>query len=71
LGVSGIQFGTVTLPVPSSQGSNSYQFNIDHLPNQKDQFRYRYSRYRYSAEQAGSGGLQFNNNVYTTRICFP
>jgi hypothetical protein len=69
LGVPGIQFGTVTLPLPSSQGSDAYQFNFDHLPNQKDQFRYRYSRYRYSAEQAGSGGPQFNNNVvYNTDL---
>jgi hypothetical protein len=69
LGVPGIQFGTVTLPLPSSQGSDAYQFNFDHLPNQKDQFRYRYSQYRYSAEQAGNGGPQFNNNVvYNTDL---
>jgi hypothetical protein len=69
LGVAGIPFGTVTLPVPSSSQYKSYQFNIDHLPNQKDQFRYRFAPYRYSAEQAGQGGLQFNNNlVYNTNL---
>ncbi len=69
LGVSGIQFGEVILPIPNSQEQKSYQFNIDHLPNEKNQFRYRYSRSNYAAEQAGSGGLSFNNlNVYDTNL---
>lgn len=69
LGVSGIQFGEVILPIPAFQEQKSYQFNIDHLPNAKNQFRYRYSRSRYLAEQAGSGGLSFNNNVlYNTDL---
>jgi hypothetical protein len=69
LGVPGIQFGQVILPIPTAIGSRAYQFNIDHLPNQKDQFRYRYNRYRYLSEQAGSGGLQFNNNLlYNTDL---
>jgi hypothetical protein len=58
-----IPFGTVSLPIPAFQAQNSYQFNIDHLPNEKNQFRYRFSRTRYAAEQAGSGGLAFNNNL--------
>lgn len=69
LGRTGIPFGLVTLPIPASQQSKSYQFNFDHLPTDKNQFRYRYNRYRYAAEQAGSGGLQFNNNVvYNTDL---
>ena len=63
LGVSGVQFGTVVLPIPAFQEQKSYQFNVDHLPSATDQFRYRFSRTRYLAEQAGLGGLAFNNNV--------
>lgn len=69
LGVSGIPFGEVILPIPNSQAQKSYQFNIDHLPNTKNQFRYRYSRSNYAAEQPGSGGLAFNNlSVYDTDL---
>ncbi len=63
LGRTGIPFGEVILPIPAFQQQKSYQFNIDHLPTQRDQFRYRFARTRYVAEQAGSGGLAFNNNV--------
>ncbi len=67
-GVS-IAFGTVILPIPAFQDQKSYQFNIDHLPNEKNQFRYRYARSRYLAEQAGNGGLAFNNNsTYDTDL---
>jgi len=62
-GVVGVPFGDVSLPIPAFQDQNSYQFNVDHLPSEKDQLRYRYSRTRYLAEQAGNGGLAFNNNV--------
>ncbi len=62
-GITGIPFGTVILPIPAFQEQKSYQFNIDHLPNEKNQFRYRFSRSRLLAEQAGNGGLAFNNNV--------
>ena len=62
-GVSGVPFGDVFLPVPAFQDQKSFQFNVDHLPSDKDQLRYRYSRTRYLAEQAGLGGLAFNNNV--------
>ena len=69
LGQTGISFGEVILPIPAFQESDNYQFNFDHLPNQNNQFRYRYNRYRYLAEQAGSGGLAFNNNVlYNTDL---
>lgn len=69
LGRTGIPFGNVILPIPAFQQQKSYQVNIDHLPNEKNQFRYRYSRSRFLAEQAGNGGLSFNNNsVYDTDL---
>ena len=67
LGVAGIPFGTFNLPVPAFSQQKSYQFNIDHSPNQDNQIRYRYARSRFLAEQEGSGGLSFNNNsLYDT-----
>lgn len=63
LGLSGVGFGDVILPIPAFSEQKSYQFNIDHLPNENNQFRYRYSRARFLAEQPGDGGLAFNNNV--------
>ena len=69
LGVSGIPFGPVELSIPNTFTTKSYQFNIDHLPNEKNQFRYRYSDSRQSAEQAGNGGLAFNNFAdYNTKL---
>ncbi len=58
-----IPFGEVILPIPAFQDQKSFQFNVDHTPGDKDQFRYRYSRTRFLAEQAGNAGLAFNNNV--------
>ncbi len=69
LGVTGVEFGRVTLPIPAFQDQKSYQFNIDHLPNEENQFRYRFARTRYLAEGAGRGGLAFNNNsLYNTDL---
>ena len=69
LGVSGIPFGPVELSIPNTFTTKSYQFNIDHLPNEKNQLRYRYSDSRFSAEQSGNGGLAFNNfNVFNTKL---
>lgn len=69
LGVSGIPFGPVALSIPNTSTTKSYQFNVDHLPNEKNQLRYRYSDSRFSAEQPGNGGLAFNNlNVYNTKL---
>lgn len=69
LGIPNVPFGDVFLPIPSSQEQKSFQLNIDHLPNERNQLRYRYARSRYSAEQAGNGGLAFNNfSVYNTDI---
>lgn len=69
LGVSGIPFGAVALSVPNSSNNKAFQINIDHLPNEKNQLRYRYSDSRFSAEQPGNGGLAFNNlNVFNTKL---
>jgi len=69
LGVAGIPFGRFFLAIPSFQDQKSYQFNVDVLPNEKNQFRFRYARTRYNAEQKGNGGLNFNNlNLYNTDI---
>ena len=69
LGVSGIPFGPVALSIPNSSNNKAFQINIDHLPNEKNQLRYRYSESRFSAEQPGNGGLAFNNlNVYNTKL---
>jgi hypothetical protein len=69
LGVSGIPFGPVALSIPNTFTNKSYQFNIDHLPNEKNQLRYRYSDSRFSAEQAGNGGLAFNNSsIFNTKL---
>ena len=69
LGRTGIQFGEVILPIPAFSDQKSYQFNIDHLPNEKNQFRYRFSRTRFLAEGPGNGGLAFNNNnLYNTDL---
>ncbi len=63
LGVSGIPFGEVVLPVPNSTSGHSFQINIDHSPDEKNQFRYRFSFDRQRAEQPGGGALKFNNLV--------
>ena len=69
LGVSGIPFGPVALSIPNTFTTKSFQFNVDHLPNEKNQLRYRYSDSRFSAEQAGTGGLAFNNSsVFNTKL---
>ncbi|MEQ1764153.1 MAG: carboxypeptidase regulatory-like domain-containing protein, partial [Pyrinomonadaceae bacterium] len=69
LGVSGIPFGPVALAIPNTSTNKAFQINIDHLPNERNQLRYRYSDSRFSAEQAGNGGLAFNNfNVFNTRL---
>lgn len=69
LGVPGIAFGTFFLPVPSFQEQKSYQANVDYLPNESNQLRFRFARTRYSAEQEGNGGLDFNNfSLYNTDI---
>lgn len=63
LGVSGIPFGEVIVPTPASNSANAFQINIDHLPNDRNQFRYRFAYDRQRAEAAGGGGTKFNNLV--------
>jgi len=63
LGVSGVPFGVVILPIPGSQSDHLFQINIDHLPDEKNQFRYRFGYTRQRVIQAGGGGLKFNNSV--------
>jgi hypothetical protein len=59
LGVSGIPFGTVILPAPSSSSEYLTQINIDHAPNERNQFRYRFNSERFRAEKPGFGNLNF------------
>ena len=59
LGVSGIPFGTVILPAPSSSSEYLSQINIDHAPNERNQFRYRFNAERMRAEKPGFGNLNF------------
>src|SRR5439155_26666696 len=69
LGRTGIPFGEVILPIPAFRQQTSYQFNIDHLPNEKYQFRYRFSHTRFLDESAVDGGLSFNNlDLYNTDL---
>jgi Carboxypeptidase regulatory-like domain len=59
LGVSGIPFGTVILPAPSSSSEYLSQINIDHSPNERNQFRYRFNAERMRAEKPGFGNINF------------
>lgn len=63
LGRAGIPFGTVIQNLPSGFDDNLFQINVDHLRGTTDQFRYRFSFDRFTAEQAGLGHTQFNNLV--------
>jgi outer membrane receptor protein involved in Fe transport len=59
-----IPFGTVTVTNPGGFDDYQTQFNIDHNPGTKDQFRYRFSSARNDQEQAtGLGNPKFNNNL--------
>jgi hypothetical protein len=59
LGVAGIPFGNVILPTPSSSSEYLTQINIDHAPNERNQFRYRFNSERLRAEKPGFGNLNF------------
>lgn len=64
-----VPIGSVSVNVPAGFTDDSFQINVDHLRGTKDQFRYRFSYYDDSAEQAGLGSLNFNNLVvYETRF---
>jgi outer membrane receptor protein involved in Fe transport len=69
LGNAGVPFGTVALTVPAGAREHLFQTNIDHLPNDKNQFRYRFSFERRRAEQPGGGNAKFNNlQAYDSRL---
>jgi len=69
LGTAGVPFGTVALSVPAGSREHLFQTNIDHLPNDKNQFRYRFSFERRRAEQPGGGNANFNNlQAYDSRL---
>lgn len=61
LGQPNIPFGTVAVSVPTGWNEHMFQANIDHLWNDRNQFRYRFSFDRKRAEQPGGGGSLFNN----------
>ncbi|MGH9941388.1 MAG: carboxypeptidase regulatory-like domain-containing protein, partial [Pyrinomonadaceae bacterium] len=71
LGAS-VPFGTVILNLPSGAKQHLFQTNIDHLPNSRDQFRYRFSFQRLRAEQIGGQVAsipKFNNLLaYDARL---
>ncbi len=69
LGTPDVPFGTIALSVPAGSREHLFQTNIDHLPNDKNQFRYRFSFERRRAEQPGGGNAKFNNlHAYDSRL---
>ncbi|MFN7927776.1 MAG: TonB-dependent receptor [Blastocatellia bacterium] len=69
LGTPDVPFGLVSLTVPASSREHLMQTNIDHTPNDKNQFRYRFSFERRHAEQPGGGSAAFNNlQTYDSRL---
>jgi Carboxypeptidase regulatory-like domain/TonB dependent receptor len=69
LGTADVPFGAVALNVPAGSREHLFQTNIDHLPNDKNQFRYRFSFERRRAEQPGGGNAKFNNlQSYDSRL---
>ncbi len=69
LGTPDVPFGNIALSVPGGSREHLFQTNIDHLPNDKNQFRYRFSFERRRAEQPGGGSAKFNNlQAYDSRL---
>lgn len=69
LGTPDVPFGNVSLTVPTGSREHLMQTNIDHTPNDKNQFRYRFSFERRRAEQPGGGHVKFNNlQAYDSRL---
>jgi outer membrane receptor protein involved in Fe transport len=62
-----VPFGTAIINFPSGFKNNLLQINADHLPNSRDQFRYRFNFQKFRAEQPGGGFVgsdpKFNNLV--------
>lgn len=52
LGSCGIQEGNVNVAQPNSNTTHSYQVNIDHNLNAKNQFRYRFYKFDYNSADA-------------------
>ncbi len=69
LGVAGIPFGTVSTIIPAQNQDEQYQINGDYNPNEKNQFRFRFSHDDFSGIGAGNGNVKFNNNtVFQSRL---
>jgi hypothetical protein len=61
-----IPFGQASVTAPNNLLNNQYLINIDFLPDDKDQFRFRYNDQRTGAEQVGGsqgGALPIFNNL--------
>ena len=50
LGTCGIGLGNVNVPLPNSNGTKSFQFNVDHNLNARNQFRYRFYKTKFTQE---------------------
>src|SRR6185295_14521671 len=48
LGACGIDMGNVNVPLPNTNSTKSYQFNVDANVNAKNQLRFRYYRTDYT-----------------------
>jgi hypothetical protein len=60
-----VPFGSVTIALPAGAKQHLLQVNVDHLPNSRNQFRYRFSFQKLRAEQSGGNFIgsdpRFNN----------
>lgn len=56
-----IEVGLVALNVPGNFTNNQFQTNIDYNPNERDQFRFRFSYASFNQIAAGGGNPRFNN----------
>jgi outer membrane receptor protein involved in Fe transport len=50
LGACGIGMGNVNVPLPNTNGTKSFQMNVDHNLNAKNQFRYRFYKTKFTQE---------------------
>jgi hypothetical protein len=50
MGICGVGMGEVNVPLPNTNGRKSFQFNIDHNLNAKNQFRYRFYKTKFTQE---------------------
>jgi hypothetical protein len=54
LGACGIGMGNVNVPLPNTNGTKSFQFNVDHNLNAKNQFRYRFYKSKFYPGRRGA-----------------